>query len=95
MAVDMQFFVFTPILLSIYWRKPAAGIQTTLHFGQSMFLSGYITTLVLLAGGTASQIYFTIRDDEYFHGSFDYYVKPWNRSQPYLIGIVLGHTLHK
>ena len=45
--------------------------------------------------GAASQIYFTYTDDEYFHGSFSYYVKPWNRSQPYVIGLALGHLLHK
>ena len=40
-------------------------------------------------------MFFTTRDEEYFHGGFDYYVKPWNRAQPYLIGVILGHTLHK
>ena len=29
------------------------------------------------------------------HGGYGYYVKPWNRAQPYLIGIVLGYILHK
>ena len=48
-----------------------------------------------MCGGTASQLYFTVTDDEYFHGGFDYYIKPWNRSQPYLIGIMVGHILHK
>ena len=51
--------------------------------------------LLLLAGGTACQIYFTIVDEEYFHGGYGYYVKPWSRAQPYLIGIVLGYILHK
>merc|ERR1712013_852809 len=45
--------------------------------------------------GAACQIYFTIENDEYFHGGFGYYVKPWNRSHPYLIGILLGYVLHK
>jgi len=80
MAIDMQYFVLSPILLTIYWRKPIAG---------------HLTTLLLLAGGTACQIYFTIVDEEYFHGGYGYYVKPWNRAQPYLIGIVLGYILHK
>ena len=25
MAIDMQYFVLSPILLTIYWRKPIAG----------------------------------------------------------------------
>ena len=33
--------------------------------------------------------------EEYFDGGYGYYVKPWNRAQPYLIGIVLGYILHK
>ena len=56
---------------------------------------GYVVTFLLMCGGTASQLYFTVTDDEYFHGGFDYYIKPWNRSQPYLIGIMVGHILHK
>ena len=31
----------------------------------------------------------------YDNGGYGYYVKPWNRAQPYLIGIVLGYILHK
>ena len=55
----------------------------------------FFLTALLLAGGTASQISFTVVDDEYFHGGFSYYVKPWNRSQPYIIGLLLGILLHK
>jgi len=50
---------------------------------------------LLLAAGTACQIAFTIINDEFFHGGFSYYVKPWNRSQPYLLGLLLGTALHK
>ena len=67
-------------LLSLLWHRPRLG---------------YILTGLLLAGGTASQISFTVLDDEYFHGGFSYYVKPWNRSQPYIIGLLLGILLHK
>lgn len=80
MAVDMQYFVLTPILLTIFWMKPSAG---------------YLTSLVLLGAGTASQIIFTVKDDEFFHGSFGFYVKPWNRSQPYVIGLLTGYLLHR
>merc|ERR1719339_119812 len=79
MAIDMQYFVLSPILLTIYWRKPKAG---------------YGLISLLIAGGTACQIYFTIADDEFFHGGFRYYMKPWNRSHPYLIGLLLGYLLH-
>merc|ERR1712179_398953 len=58
-------------------------------------MAGYITSAILLAAGSASQIYFTVRDEEFFHGGFSYYVKPWNRSQPYVLGILLGYTLHR
>merc|ERR1711892_658724 len=80
MAIDMQFFILTPIVLVLLWKVPKAG------FG----LIG-----LLMAGGTACQIYFTIADDEFFHGGFRYYMKPWNRSHPYLIGLLLGYLLHK
>ena len=80
MAIDMQYFLLTPLLLSLIWHRPRLG---------------YGLTALLLAGGTASQISFTVVDDEYFHGGFSYYVKPWNRSQPYIIGLLLGILLHK
>ena len=56
---------------------------------------GFSLTGLLLTAGTASQIAFTVLDDEFFHGGFSYYVKPWNRSQPYLVGLLLGILLHK
>ena len=32
MAIDMQYFVLSPILLTIYWRKPIAGeLSISLH----------------------------------------------------------------
>ena len=80
MAIDMQFFLVTPLLLSLVWARPRLG---------------YLLAGLLLAGGTASQLTFTVLDDEYFHGGFSYYVKPWNRSQPYIIGLLLGVLLHK
>jgi len=80
MAVDMQYFILTPIFLTIIWKKPIAG---------------YITSALLLAAGAASQITFTVRDNEFFHGGFGYYVKPWNRSQPYVVGLLLGYILHR
>ena len=80
MAIDMQYFVLTPIVLTLLWKSPKIG-------------QGLIG--LLIAAGAACQIYFTIENDEYFHGGFGYYVKPWNRSHPYLIGILLGYVLHK
>ena len=80
MAIDMQFFILTPIVVTLLWKMPKAG---------------YALVGLLIAGGTACQIYFTIADDEFFHGGFRYYMKPWNRSHPYLIGLLLGYLLHK
>jgi len=80
MAIDMQLFVLTPIILTILWRAPKIGCAVV---------------GLLLAGGSACQIYFTMINDEFFHGGFGYYVKPWNRSQPYLIGLLLGLLLHR
>jgi len=80
LAIDMQFFILTPIVLTVLHKFPKAG-QALLG--------------LLLAAGTVCQIYFTIVDDEFFHGSFRYYMKPWNRSNPYVIGLLLGYILHK
>ena len=80
MAIDMQFFIITPIILSLIWKSPKIG---------------YTLVGVLFTTGTACQIAFTIVDDEFFHGGFSFYIKPWNRSQPYLIGLLLGIFLHK
>ena len=80
MAIDMQYFIITPILLSLIWNYPKVG---------------YTVMGILMTAGTACQIAFTIVDDEFFHGGFQYYEKPWNRSQPYFIGLLLGILLHK
>ena len=80
MAIDMQFFIITPLVLSLVWRFPRVG---------------YSLIAIIIAAGTACQITFTIIDDEYFHGGFSYYIKPYNRCHPYFIGLLLGLFLHK
>ena len=80
MAIDMQFFIITPLVLSLIWRFPRVG---------------YSLVAIIIAAGTACQITFTILDDEYFHGGFSYYIKPYNRCHPYFIGLLLGLFLHK
>ena len=38
MAIDMQYFVLSPILLTIYWRKPIAGDSFGLIFSSLSIL---------------------------------------------------------
>ena len=82
MANDMQFFIITPPLLYLMWRSR---------------LVGYGLSLILLVASTVTPFVLTwLDDDQFFHGDLeDFYTKPWNRFQPYLLGLGLGYLLHR
>ena len=81
LADDMQFFIVTPFLLYILWKKPYVGV---------------VVMNLLLVAFTITPFAITWSDrEEFFHGKQDdFYVKPWDRFQPYLIGLMLGFGLH-
>ena len=82
LANDMQFFLISPIIIYALWRNIKKGV----------FLSA-----LLLIASTVTPFIITWNDEtQYFHGSVgDFYTKPWNRYQPYIMGILLGFILYK
>jgi len=82
LANDMQFFIITPIILYVLWKN--------LEFGLAL-ASG------LLVAGTLTPFMYTWEEESQFiHGDQEtFYKKPWNRFQPYIMGLVLGTILHR
>ena len=82
LANDMQFFVITPFILYALWKNFPLGIGLS---------SG------LLFAATATPFALTHKDEsQFYHGDQEtFYKKPWNRFQPYVMGLVLGYLLHK
>jgi len=84
LMVDMQLFIFTPLIIYPLWRWPKAGL----------ILSGVITcaaTIVPVAIVWAENPFMGG-----WSGDFgEFYIKPWNRVQPYIVGLVVGFFLYK
>ena len=86
LMVDMQLFIFTPLIIFPLWKFPKVGLV----------LSGIVTL-----ASTAIPLSIVWADDEFFSkggwsGDFvKFYSKPWNRIQPYIIGLVVGFLLYK
>ena len=94
MANDMQFFIFSPIILWTLWRHEKVGlilsglltiVATAIPFALA-WTQDYPFSPSLPAGAPeeATQGYMT-----------DFYIVPWCRYQPYIVGLVLGYFLHK
>ena len=81
MANDMQFFIITPVILYLLWK---------------WFPIGMTVSVVLLVVATITPFTLTWTDEtQFFHGDVtDFYQKPWNRFQPYIMGLLLGYLLH-
>ncbi|XP_012941247.1 O-acyltransferase like protein-like [Aplysia californica] len=92
LAVDMQLYLISPIFLLALYRKPAVGIClltvcTLASISYTLYLSytKHLTHVLVKMKHRASQKFF--RDQ--------YYVLPWCRAPPYLIGMVMGYVLHR
>lgn len=87
----MQFFILSPILLYPLFKSPklgyalAGGIYTVLTF-----LMGYLTVHYQLAPADSFNSHMT--DFDTFQ---NFYIVPWTRFQPYLIGILVGYYLYR
>ena len=82
MANDMQFFIITPLILYLLWKWIPIGI---------------VVSVCLLLIATVTPFTLTWTDEtQFFHGDVsDFYQKPWNRFQPYIMGLLVGYLLHK
>ena len=90
---DTQLYVFVaPIILSA-WH---AGLHVTRSYRKHLGLG---LALALLATSVGLALHATLAHDvwlQYFgEGNFYYYyVKPWIRAPPYILGMILGLILH-
>ena len=81
MANDMQFFIISPIFIYSLWRSKIFG----LILGGAAVVASIVTPTVIS--------YVT---EQPYNGDFeDFYIKPWNRFQPYIVGLLLGYVIHK
>ncbi|XP_076091676.1 nose resistant to fluoxetine protein 6-like [Mytilus galloprovincialis] len=88
LANDMQFYVISPILLlPLYFNKVAGTIVTAMFLGGTTIATGIISTHYDLGLST-----FDKNAMDYFN---NYYIKPYTRMGPYLVGIYTGYILYK
>ena len=91
LANDMQYFLISPIFLVAFWYKP---------------ILGWAVSLLGLLLGTIAPMIVTYKNDFPFSPSFmvasdgfdymiDFYIVPWCRFQPYIMGLMLGYILHR
>ena len=89
LANDMQFFIISPIFIVALWYNKLIGMVVC--------AAGVIVSTVVptwLAYANDYPISFS-----YMGANFDFlihfYVVPWCRFQPYIVGIILGYVLHR
>ena len=83
MAVDMQFCVFSPLIIYSLWKHPKCGL----------ILSGCLMVIA-----TCIPMAFSWADPEkagFIGDSELIYGKPWGRFQPYLLGLLVGYYLYR
>ncbi|XP_060080527.1 O-acyltransferase like protein-like [Ylistrum balloti] len=92
LANDMQFYVISPLLLvPLYFSKKIGG------FVCAMFLLGVtITPAVISAHYQLPSSQFTLIPSPHAANYFpEYYIKPYCRMGPYIVGILTGYILYK
>lgn len=93
LAVDMQLFLLSPLFIYPLWRWRKAGLA----FLAFVATISYATIFTAYAIYDLPPAYIPTRLDNLGTASdfFDhYYLKPWTRAPPYLLGIWAGWYLH-
>ncbi|KAF8796720.1 Nose resistant to fluoxetine protein 6 like protein [Argiope bruennichi] len=100
LANDMQFYIISPLFLVTLWRWPKIGYSVMASFLCATYITSFVISykynLVTGLGNIASNIsdidQFFLQWHEYFT---KFYVKPYTRFDPYLIGIALAYFLFR
>ncbi|XP_033763400.1 nose resistant to fluoxetine protein 6-like [Pecten maximus] len=87
LANDMQFFVLSPLMLVPLFYSKIIGTIVCLAF----LLGTFIATGVISTKYDLPPTSF-IPSEKYFEY---YYIKPWTRMGPYIIGIMAGYLLYR
>jgi peptidoglycan/LPS O-acetylase OafA/YrhL len=90
MANDMQFFVISPIFLLAIWKSTMLG----LILGLLALVAGTIAPMVVIYQNDfpLSMLDFTDAERNYYK---NFYIVPWCRFQPYIVGLLFGWLLHR
>ena len=84
LANDMQFFVLSPLMIVPFFFNIYAGLAMS-----SLFLM----TNWIVSGVMSSDQGWDARPGEDQDYMIDYYMKPWHRIGPYVVGIIVGALL--
>lgn len=87
LANDMQFFVLSPLMLvPLYYSGIIGNIMCLVFLTGTFIASGVISTVYDLPVSSF------IPSEHYFDY---YYIKPWTRMGPYIVGIMAGYFLYR
>ncbi|OWF42953.1 nose resistant to fluoxetine protein 6-like [Mizuhopecten yessoensis] len=94
LANDMQFFVLSPLMLIPLYLSQTIGLAVCIIFLLgTMTATGVITTNEdLPVSGFSPSISDPSKLNAYFE---EYYIKPYCRMGPYIVGIMTGYVLYK
>ena len=93
LAVDMQFYVVSPLMLIPLYRKPKLGYLVVALF----FLMTTITPIVLVVARNypAGRTHLSNGRPKLGDENYDIYISPYCRMGSYLVGVVTGFILHR
>ncbi|XP_069123537.1 nose resistant to fluoxetine protein 6-like [Argopecten irradians] len=95
LANDMQFYVVSPLLLVPLYFSKKIGLAVN-AFALLVItiataaVSAHFELLPTLLSTDAAAVM-----KEYHHYSYDYYMVPWCRMGPYIVGIVAGYIIYR
>ncbi|XP_060084931.1 nose resistant to fluoxetine protein 6-like [Ylistrum balloti] len=93
LANDMQFYVVSPLLLVplYFWKKIGLFVSFLALLG-IWIVTGIISGHYELLPTFEYLFFFRAQQDKYF---YEYYIVPWCRMGPYIVGIVTGYIIYK
>ncbi|KAL8596761.1 hypothetical protein ACOMHN_053857 [Nucella lapillus] len=93
LANDMQFYLLSPFIFVPFFYSPVYGMVAALVFllattipPAAITMTENIQSSLIPTGNT------TVTNNNMFD---DYYIKPYNRMGPYIIGMVTGYVLYR
>ncbi|XP_069123541.1 nose resistant to fluoxetine protein 6-like [Argopecten irradians] len=94
LANDMQFYVVSPLLLVPLYFSKKIGLAVNV-------LALLVITIVTAVISSHYRLLPTITStdpalmEKFIHYFFDYYIVPWCRMGPYIVGIVTGYIIYR
>ena len=93
LANDMQFFVVSPLIIFPLWKWPRIGLVVG-----GAFVAVSTAIPMILAGMHDYPFSMSCCESDYetaMNYFFKFYIVPWARFQPYILGLLFGYFLHK